>query len=327
MIIDDNTICSNLLNEFISYNDISCDLNNTCLINKDNIFIFKKDEFLYCIDLKQLFNKLNEKDDDIKKKQCTFIKQINADFDFLIDNRNKFLKKDKNGNLYFYFSIDQMFSSKIDVKNNEQCFLISFKKYPILNECTRIMTQLGENNKFLAIISKMPKKLERYDARLFYNNEQIVNIQIPNNIIKIEKEVFKNCVNLEKIQFSDSITTINDGAFQNCSKLKEIDLSNTKIDDLNEDVFNGCINLEYVKLPKTIKSVNRNSFYNCNKLTVIDCTESIHPIAFLLEKNNQLPDALKIIIPDYLYIDQYLGSEAFIKKHLVKQSLYKSLQQ
>ena len=182
-------------------------------------------------------------------------------------------------------------------------------------------------HKFLAIISKMPKKLERYDARLFYNNEQIVNIQIPNNIIKIEKEVFKNCVNLEKIQFSDSITAINDGAFQNCSKLKEIDLSNTKIDDLNEDVFNSCINLEYVKLPKTIKSVNRNSFYNCNKLTVIDCTESIHPIAFLLEKNNQLPDALKIIIPDYLYIDQYLGSEAFIKKHLVKQSLYKSLQQ
>lgn len=138
----------------------------------------------------------------------------------------------------------------------------------------------------------------------FYNNENLTQLIIPDNITCISNHAFFQCKNLKKIVFSKNLDYIGPSAFANCENLEEIVLPKSLkkigyrafadckrlkkviipdgVEELEWAVFTGCKNLEEIVLPNSITKIDKQLFLGCKKLK-----KAILPACL-----NSLPDEL-----------------------------------
>ena len=73
---------------------------------------------------------------------------------------------------------------------------------------------------------------------MFYDNQAIKSVVLPNTIGEIEASAFEICSNLESITIPASIESIGDYAFSGCDSLQNVTVYATTPPTLGTDVFN-----------------------------------------------------------------------------------------
>ena len=107
----------------------------------------------------------------------------------------------------------------------------------------------------------------------------VERVILPDSVEIIDDYAFYNCnKNLSSVEMSPNIYYLGKGAFGNCYNLQEIDLSNTRIEVIQEGTFEDCRVLSNVMLPDTVKIIGDWAFRWCKKLRRVDLKEGVEHI-------------------------------------------------
>ncbi|MDE5551502.1 MAG: leucine-rich repeat domain-containing protein [Bacteroidaceae bacterium] len=82
-------------------------------------------------------------------------------------------------------------------------------------------------------------------SHLFFNNQHVKNLIIPDGVSKINPYAFLGCIDLESVTFPNTLTEIGKMAFPECPKLTSI------------------------TIPPSVRSIGSNNFCKCSQLTSI----------------------------------------------------------
>lgn len=142
-------------------------------------------------------------------------------------------------------------------------------------------------------------------GQVFYNNSNIKQIIMPNQITNIGLFAFRECVNLESITLSNNVKTLGDSCFWNCSKLTTINLptSLTRIDPYA--FWNTAITT--IDIPESCKKIGLGAFNNCSQLeTVYIRSNELVSTSFTeaYQAFSRCPNLQKIYVPEQL-VDEY----------------------
>ena len=83
------------------------------------------------------------------------------------------------------------------------------------------------------------KQIKGIDQCCFFNNKNIVSIELPETVKVIGSNAFKNCSSLETVSGLVGVTEINSWAFMNCKKLDRFDIPESCVVD--GTAFKGCL--------------------------------------------------------------------------------------
>ncbi len=107
-----------------------------------------------------------------------------------------------------------------------------------------------------------------YYGDLYFNNELITSLDIPEGVTKIGKYAFSYCSHIKEVTIPSSVTVIEYGAFRYCGGISQITLPNT-VKKIEGAVFEDCKNLISVKLPDEMQIIEYSLFRGCRSLTSI----------------------------------------------------------
>ena len=152
-------------------------------------------------------------------------------------------------------------------------------------------------------------------ANLYFNNELVTEVEIPNTITSIGNYAFSGCISLESIEIPDSVTIIGGHAFSDCTSLESIEIPDS-VTSIGAYAFEDCTSLvdvyymgdiedwlgitfEFwysnpvtyganlyfnnrivtkIKIPESVTSIGNYSFYGCTSLTSIEIPDSVTSI-------------------------------------------------
>ena len=128
----------------------------------------------------------------------------------------------------------------------------------------------------------LPDSLKTIENHAFYNTG-IKEVYLPDNLVSIGEQAFMMDDDIKMVRFPTSLKSIGYEAFYANKSVEYIDLSETKIETLDDAVFKECSNLKYVTLPNGLKEINDSAFENDISLEfidILDCVESLGLKAF-----------------------------------------------
>lgn len=103
----------------------------------------------------------------------------------------------------------------------------------------------------------------------YEDNEYLVSITIPDNVISIGCGAFKGCTALSSIILGSSTTIIGDYAFSGCSALSSIDIPES-VTLIGKEAFGDCLGLTSVDIPKSVINFNATAFKGCLNLSLFN---------------------------------------------------------
>lgn len=111
------------------------------------------------------------------------------------------------------------------------------------------------------------KKVTVIGDNLFYKNENLKSVKLPDTIISIGTEAFSLCKSLETVNIPSGVKEIG-GAFRGCEKLTSIVIPEG-VESIYFDTFKDCTALKNVQLPNGLKMIYDFAFENCTSLSEI----------------------------------------------------------
>ena len=130
-------------------------------------------------------------------------------------------------------------------------------------------------------------------------NTTISKIVLPKKLSSIETKMFFECQNLTDIEIPNSVTNIGEWAFRGCSSLTNIKIPNG-VTSIGEYTFYQCTSLTSIEIPSSVTSIGNHAFNGCSSLTTVNYTgtmEQWKQINISSYSNNNLTNA-KIICTD-----------------------------
>ncbi|KAL3770443.1 hypothetical protein ACHAWU_009994 [Discostella pseudostelligera] len=134
----------------------------------------------------------------------------------------------------------------------------------------------------------------------FFDNDQLVEVELPDNIQSIGGRAFTNCCSLTTIHLCEGLQTIGYGAFLDCTSLRQVTIPSTvsivhyqafrrctSLVDLHlcdglqiigSYAFYDCTSLHRVTIPSTISVINKYAFCRCSSLKEIQFFEGLRDI-------------------------------------------------
>ena len=103
------------------------------------------------------------------------------------------------------------------MKNN-----FSYISLPADCNCIAITDYTGNEEKIIIPEKIDEKQVREINGWVFYANNMVKEITIPNGVTSIGSHVFADCHKLEKVTLPDTIRKISFNAFTNCISLKTI---------------------------------------------------------------------------------------------------------
>ena len=195
-----------------------------------------------------------------------------------------------------------------------------------------IVTGISDNTVSEIIIpstfGELPVK--EISSSAFYNNKNVVNIQLPNTIATIGNYAFYGCSKLKTINIPNSVTKIGQRAFYGCSSLTGIKLgsglkriesetfyncTSLKTVEMEDQVtyigsfaFYNCVNMSSIKMSRWIETIEYNAFSNCSSIKSIGLYESLTYIGE--DAFNGCSSLESVVIPDRM---TYIGQRVFAR--------------
>ncbi len=117
-----------------------------------------------------------------------------------------------------------------------------------------------------------------YAHHLYYGEEEIKDLVIPNNVTTIGGGAFSECSSLTSVTIPNSVTSIGSEAFYNCSSLTSVTIGNS-VTSIGYEAFYGCTGLTSVTIPNSVTSIGRYAFYGCSDLTSIKIGSGVKSIS------------------------------------------------
>lgn len=101
--------------------------------------------------------------------------------------------------------------------------------------------------------------------KLYYGNQELIEIKIADGIKRIGESCFENCKNLRSVIIPDSVIGIHKNAFAYCENLESVQLP-AGLQNITEKVFYGCAKLKQIVLPAATRYVSNRAFDGCSAL-------------------------------------------------------------
>ena len=99
-----------------------------------------------------------------------------------------------------------------------------------------------------------------YARHLFLNEEEIVDLIIPESIDTVKARAFVRCNGLQSVTFHDGVKSIGIASFRECDGLTSLQIPNT-VEEICAYAFLYCGNLSSVRLSDSIECVGTQAFY------------------------------------------------------------------
>lgn len=134
--------------------------------------------------------------------------------------------------------------------------------------CT--ITKMGSrSNTILAI----PETIDGYRVTaigesVFWRQDQLKTVILPDSIQKIGFLAFGQCTNLEEIVLPNGLTYIETGAFTGCENLTSITIPNT-VYYIGDAAFESCKKLKSIVIPDSVTDLLQGAFENCHSLETV----------------------------------------------------------
>ena len=123
--------------------------------------------------------------------------------------------------------------------------------------------------------------IKEIGEEVFYNNENLISIIIPNSVTTIGESAFYGCSNLTTVTISENsqLTTIDSHAFYECSSLTSIYVP-SGVTSISEYAFQSCSNLTTVTIGENsqLTTIEQYAFSNCSSLVSIIIPDSVTTI-------------------------------------------------
>ena len=169
-----------------------------------------------------------------------------------------------------------------------------------------LIAYVGDENELT-----LPSGITEIYQYAFYQNAEIVSVNIPNTVTRIGGYAFSSCYGLRSITIPSSVTHIDEGAFYGCYNLKTISVSNnlthlgnSAFADLHKLIYNEYNNGYYIGndinpylIFVKVKNIGATS------ITLHEDTKFVHTYAFTNCENLK-----NVVIPEGVIS---IGSGAF----------------
>ena len=147
----------------------------------------------------------------------------------------------------------------------------------IISEEKTLTKYTGKDSKII-----IPDGVKKIDRNVFYNQEFIEEIYIPESIEIIEENNFIECKNL-KFNVVDKIKYLgNEKSPYLVLISSDRDIKDAPIQEgcklIMSNAFNECYNLSKINLPSSVRYIGYMAFYNCNSLSELSFSENIKTI-------------------------------------------------
>lgn len=140
---------------------------------------------------------------------------------------------------------------------------------------------------------------------LFYGDEVLTSINLPDSVEYIGDMAFEDCINLKKISLPKSLYTLCDETFLGCESLESVELS--EVVNIGVSAFAHCTSLKSIVIPESVnQSIGDSAFLNCTsleKVTINGDVQLIGAAAFLNCENLKSVNIPKSV--------GYIGADAF----------------
>lgn len=104
---------------------------------------------------------------------------------------------------------------------------------------------------------------------VFFNNDKITSVVIPDSVTIIGKYAFYGCSRLTAVTLGDGIDRIEFGAFYYCSLLTSITIPKS-VTSIGDRGFYHCSSLTSVTIGNGVTSIGNWAFENCSSLETIN---------------------------------------------------------
>ena len=163
-------------------------------------------------------------------------------------------------------------------------------------------------------IVNIPEGARELSPCLFWDNQTIKEVRLPNSLLSISGDTFYNCTNLEKVNIPVNCKFMGNNPFAGCPKIKVTNestyfnlvdgvlynkdftrliyypISNTNekyvIDSrckiIGKHSFYLCNNLKEVEIPASVIKLENNPFSGCNKITLNNKSSYYHIDNFVI---------------------------------------------
>ena len=103
---------------------------------------------------------------------------------------------------------------------------------------------------------------------------EIDSVEYP--VVKIAPEAFYDNDNLINLTLGDNVVEISDSAFRDCSNLVSVDLAN--VETIGYMAFYDCDSIEVLNIPDTVETIGDYAFFRCTSVTAINGMNGIQNI-------------------------------------------------
>lgn len=245
-------------------------LPNEIILDFDNEYdIYVQNIYIKCFE----WDKTNYDIKNIKSNKFISVIYESRLYSGLIERRTQI--KGLDNNIYDLGIFEK--NSKLDNINLYNVKEIKDDNFIIKNGV--VTRYLGKDS-----IVKIPEGVIALKSGLFWDNQEIKEVILPNSLINIGGDTFYNCFNLKKINIPENVRLIGNNPFAGCPNLELINKSkylNYEDDTLYTKDYKMLIyhkinsNITNYKIKYGTKIIGKHAFYLCNKLNYLEIPETV----------------------------------------------------
>lgn len=140
------------------------------------------------------------------------------------------------------------------------------------------------------------RNLEKWcDVEFSMFSNELSDVVLSSNPLQYANHLYLNDEEIVDLFIPQSVKKINDGAFEKCMGLKSVVISNG-LTQIGSQAFKGCTNLEKVVIPNTVTSIGQKAFADCMSLysvtSLINMPFNLDETAFKYTGTNYDPNII-----------------------------------